>query len=275
MGNLSSHGAKAIKVSKEGRNNNSGTKKDIFFKWGDKNERTIRLVGDFRWVKTHWIGKSAFGGRDVKLFEDAAFSASNNALPNSIVCGAWDSTTESVSSDKPCVICEIMKKANQSLKENGNDFDESQKKMIQDVIFKCKATDNYFFLCIDRDEPYIAEGEKGFKIIKMPPSLLEAIINLDSKLTAADLNSDDNGIDLVIKKVAPASGKGRTEYSVTPVFEGVSIKVTPLTEEERSWNRPDLSKMAGKAFDDSYLRSCLTDDMKIILSSEDGEDAPF
>jgi hypothetical protein len=58
---LSSHGAKAIKVSKEGRNNNSGTKKDIFFKWGDKNERTIRLVGDFRWVKTHWIGKSAFG----------------------------------------------------------------------------------------------------------------------------------------------------------------------------------------------------------------------
>lgn len=273
MGNLSSHGAKAIKVSREGRssNSNNGQRKNLWFQWGDKTERTIRLVGDFRWQKAHWIGKSNFG-RDVKLFEDAAFQG-DNKLPNQIVCGAWDAATESISEDQHCIVCEIMKKADKIMKTSGKDFDESQKQMINDVIFKCKPKDNYYFLCIDRDDPYIAEGEKGFKIIQMPTTLLEAITNLDSKLTAADLNSDDHGIDIVIKKSSPASGKGKTEYSVTPVFEGVSIKVTPLTDEEKSWQRPDLSKLTGKPYDNDFLRECLTDDMQTILSSD--EEAPF
>lgn len=283
MGNLNSHGAKAIKASKEMNNynsNNSGQsfeKKDIWFKWDGKDERTIRLVGDFKWNRHHWIGKSKFAGKnDVDLFEEDAFKG-DNKLPNQIVCGNWDMSTESVS-DNGCAVCELLKKTENCLKKYGKDLDEQQKQNFKDIITKCKPKDNYYFLCIDRDNPYITEGEKGFKIIQMPLTLLTAITELSSKLTEIDLTSDEDGIDIVIKKTPPASGKGRTEYSVTPVFSGLTIKKTPLTEEELKWDRLDLSKMLGKAYDNDVLKECFTEEMNDILndSDEDAEDGmPF
>ena len=112
----------------------------------------------------------------------------------------------------------------------------------------------------------------------MPLTLLTAITELSSKLTEIDLTSDEDGIDIIIKKTPPASGKGRTEYSVTPVFSGLTIKKTPLTEEELKWTRLDLSKMLGKAYDNDVLKECFTEEMNDILndSDEDAEDGmPF
>ena len=67
---LGRHGQDALRSAAALNGNNGGganfAKENIWFDWGNKNERVIRLVGDFKAIRSHWIGESKFG-QDVAI----------------------------------------------------------------------------------------------------------------------------------------------------------------------------------------------------------------
>ena len=277
MSSISEKFEKANQINKQmnaNKNNGDFKKHDIFFNWGNKNEHTIRLIGGFVFGQTHWIGKSAFGNNKVDIINSDAIT--EKRLPMKIACTDWDITTESFDGDD-CPICRL-RKAAEALLNNSDGVEECHKQEWKAVRDKCRCGSVYLFKCIDRDNPYIAEGEKGAKIIQMPSELVEAIAALDKQLTDCDLSSDDEGIDIMIKREVPATGKGRTKYSAVPVFNGVKIKQTPLTAEEKaSAESLDLSKFVGKKIASDLLESEFTPIAQQIISSvtDNTDSMPF
>ena len=253
----------------------SFSKMDNWFKW-TKNEHVIRLVGDFIITHSHWIGPSPFN--QVKLFDDKLF-VGDDKLPYQINCGNWDIENEKEDKSCGCIICKLREVAGEILySEEGKALDEKNKKFFKDLKYKCDAKTRYFFNCIDRDNPYVNVEEKikGYKIIEIPYELMDGILALSEKLKGSDIASVDSGIDLIISK-SGGKGEGKVKYSVLPVYDGMSVKVTPLTDQEKEMKLLDLKLMCGKKQDQERLFNDLNDDIKMLLddSSSDSEDSPF
>lgn len=273
---LSKHGAKAIKFNEKvetNTNSNDFQKKNVWFNWGDEDERTVRLVGDFCWVRTHWIGKSNFNKeKDVDLFNSKAFIG-DKKLPMKINCSNWSVETEEIDENGGCAICQLAEKANDIMAKEGKHLDAERRQWLKNIIAKCTPKSAYFFKCIDRDNPFIAEGEKGYKIIQMSVELLMAITELDKKLEDTSISSEEDGIDIVIKREKPQQGqKGRTKYSALPVFKGVSVKQTPLDKEELSWADIDIKKFVGKPFETDALVGKFDEEIKLIWEGDDNNE---
>ena len=81
---LSRHGADALKKFETTSNSSEFTKDNIWFDWGNKEEHVIRIVGDFRISRSHWIGESKFGN-DVALLNSEAFKG-DKKLPMTVAC---------------------------------------------------------------------------------------------------------------------------------------------------------------------------------------------
>lgn len=276
MGMLGSKWDDVKEMNKENnkKDNNDFKKHNIFFNWGNKNEHVIRLIGSFVFGQTHWIGKSAFGNNKVDIINPDAIT--DKRLPMKIACTDWDIATESFDGHE-CPICRLRKAAD-ALLNNSEGVEECHKQEWKAVRDKCRCGAVYLFKCIDRDNPYVAEGEKGAKIIQMPAELVEAIAALDKQLNDTDLSSEKDGIDILIKRELPSTGKGRTKYSAVPVFDGVKIRQTPLTAEEiASAEAIDLTKFVGKKFASDVIEAEFTPIAQQIIGSvsESGEDIPF
>lgn len=246
-------------------------KQKLWFEWGDKNEHTVRFVGEFVWAQQHWIAKTQFGV-DYEIFPESAFTG-DEALRKSILCGNWD-VDGCNEVEAGCPICELGKKANAII--GSPDCDEELKKSYIALRNKCRPQQKFFIKVIDRENPYVSEGEKGYKILQMPNELLSAISQLDESIGEFSISSEDKGCDVVIKREPPINGKGRTKYSVTPVFDGITMKQTPLTNEEKAFRPLDLKKFIGLKYDRSALLNRMCKDATDILSAEnDGDDIPF
>lgn len=255
---------------KNGRSGGNFVKTDNFFKW-QKQEHTIRLVGDFLITHNHWIGPSAFNS--VSLFDEKNF-VGEEKLPHQMNCANWDIETEVENKKGECVICKLRKIAGDILySEEGKSLDEKNKKFFKDLKYKCDVKTRYYFNCIDRDNPYVNVEEKlkGYKIIEIPYDLMEGIISLTEKLSGVDITSVEDGIDLVISKKGGDGSK--VKYSVQPKINGMNIEKTPLTEMEKEMKLIDLKTVMGKQIDQKMLEEKLSDDIKILL--EDTEDSPF
>lgn len=264
---------------KKSHSNSGGNfpKTDNWFKW-TKNEHTVRLVGDFIIVHSHWIGPSPFN--PVKLFDEKLF-VGEDKLPYQMNCGTWDIEKEEDDNSCECLICKIRKVAGDILySEEGKALDEKDKKFFKDLKYKCDAKTRYFFNCIDRENPYVNVEEKikGYKIIEVPYELMDGIIALSDKLKGVDIASIEDGIDLTIRKEG-GGGAGKVKYSVLPVYDGMSILKSPLTDEERAMKVLDLKLMCGKKLDQERLFEKLNDDIKCLLDDSSdtskNEDAPF
>lgn len=255
--------------AKKAKGSGGYTKTDSFFKW-TKNEHTIRLVGDFIIAKSHWIGPSKFNS--VSLFDDKLF-VGEDKLPHQINCNNWDIDTEVEDKSCGCVICKLRKVAGDILySEEGKALDEKDKKFFKDLKYKCDARTRYWFNCIDRDNPFVDEAKtiRGYKAIEIPSDMFEGILALSEKLSGVDLTSPDGGIDLVISK---SGGDGSpVKYSVLPKMEGLTVKSSPLTEQEQEMELLDLKKIFGKKQDQDVLFEKLNDDIKSLI---DEEDNPF
>ncbi len=250
---------------------NDFPKQNVWFDWGDKSEHIVRLVGDFIYVHQHWIAKTNFG-TDYEIFPESAFKG-DNALRKSILCGNWDVTSESIV-ENGCPICELERKASSFIASK--DCDKDYKEQLTALRNRCRPVGRYLIQCIDRDNPYVSDNEKGFKILQMPRELIDAISSLDRGFTEFGISDDDKGIDIVIKKEVPPTGKGKTKYTVTPLFDGVKVKQTPLTEEEKSWRRLKLENFAGTKYERSLLKDRMTSDCVDILDiNENDDDVPF
>lgn len=278
--NLARHGAQALSGSTSNQSNDF-TKENVWFEWGNSEEHTVRLVGDFKWTRSHWIGPSQFG-QDIEIINSDAFKGENK-IPMNVACGNWDVDSESEEpSGDNCPVCRLGAHANLMLSKYGKDMEESDKEIIKNIRKKCAVRNVYLFKCIDRDNPYTDEEKtrKGYKIIKMPAELLTAIIELSKKLSGVNITSPEEGIDITIKRVKPEGNKkGKTSYTALPVYEGMTVKQTPLTEEELQFRDLDLSKFAGKPVDKERFEEELVEENNVRtiyeLDSTESEGTPF
>lgn len=277
MSNLAKHGQEALKQANNGSSNGNFPKENIWFDWGSKEEHVVRLVGDFKWIRSHWIGESSFG-KDIAILNPRAFKGESK-LPLSVACSNWDASTESEDPNGDCPICRLGRNADALLAKEGKNMDESDKAIIKAIRKKCAIRNTYLFKCIDRDNPWIddAKTKKGFKIIKMPGDLLNAIIELSKKFDGTSITSPEEGIDITIKRVK-GEGGGAPKFTALPVMAGMSVKQTPLTDEELQYRDLDLDKFAGKPVDKDRFEEELSDDnnVRVIYESAiDDGDAPF
>lgn len=280
--NLARHGAIALKGN-ETNNNSNFPKDNIWFDWGNKEEHTVRLVGDFKWTRSHWIGPSQFGkDKDIEIINATSFKGENK-IPMNVACGNWDVDTESEeASGDNCAVCRLAHNADKMLAKYGKEMEEADKETIKKIRKKCAFRNVYLFKCIDRDNPYLDDDKtrKGYKIIKMPAELLNAIIELSNKLQGVNITSPDGGIDITIKRVKPANG-GKTSYTALPVYEGMTVKQTPLTEEELQYHDLDLSKFGGKPVDKTRFEEELVEENNVrtiyenVDTEDNGENVPF
>ena len=285
MGNdfLSKHGATALKnAASLNTNSNNGNfgKENIWFDWGNKDEHTIRLVGDFVSIRSHWIGESKFG-QDIAILNSGAFKG-DNKLPMTVACGNWDAETETEDPDgDACPVCRLGRNADAMLKKYGKELEEADKATFKNIRRKCAVKCQYLFKIIDRENPYVDEEKtrKGYKILRAPEKLLKAILELSDKMKGIGISSPDEGIDITIKKIVSETSKNDVSYSALPVMEGVSVKQTPLTEEERGFRELELHKFAGKPVDKERFEEELTDEnnVRTIYENADMDDgnAPF
>ena len=279
LSNLARHGQEALKVMANRYGSQEGfTKDNIWFDWGNKEEHTVRLVGDFKWIRTHWIGESKFG-KDIAILNPSAFK--DKRIPMNIACSNWDAESETEDPFKGCPVCRLAKNADEMLKRHGKEMEEADREIIKAIRRKCSPKNTYLFKCIDRDNPYVddAKSRKGFKIIKMPYELLNAIIELSKKFGETNITSPDEGIDLSIKRSKGENG-GPMKYTVLPVMTGMNVKPTPLTEEERNYHDIELLKFTGKEIDKDAFEEDLVDEnnVRMIYENSVGEsngDAPF
>ncbi|MBR4315983.1 MAG: hypothetical protein IKP65_03310 [Alphaproteobacteria bacterium] len=277
---LTAHGAKALKSNTN--NDTQFAKENIFFDWGNSEEHVVRLVGDFKWIRSHWIGENQFG-TDITILNPSAFKGENK-IPMNVACGNWDVETESEDPDGDnCPVCRLGKNADQMLSKYGKEMQDSDKEIIKNIRRKCAIKNMYLFKCIDRDNPYVDDEKtkKGFKIIKMPAELLNAIIELSKKISGINITSPDEGIDITIKRVKPEGGKkGKTTYTAIPVYDGMTVKQTPLTDEERAYHDLDLTKFAGKPVDKERFEAELVEENNVRTIYEnvditESNNAPF
>ena len=263
------------KREEEKANKKSGNfeKRDIWFKW-TKKEHTIRLVGDCIVAHKHWIGPSDFN--DVDIYDESNFAKGDNRLPYQINCGNWDIEKEMEDNGK-CVICQLREIASEVLySEEGKKLDEKNKKFFKDLRYKCDVKTRYYFNCIDRDNPYVTEDKKfGYKIIEMPYELMDGLLALSTSLTDVDLSSVTDGIDLKITKSGGGS-EGKVKYGVLPIMKGLSIKATPLTEQEKETELNDLALICGKMQDQEELTERLKGEIRGLLTcTSSSGDSPF
>lgn len=282
---LARHGAEALKRLQSNAGSGSGMmqRDNIWFDWGSSDEHIIRLVGDFKEMRSHWIGESKFQKTDdIAILRPSAFKG-DSKLPMNVACGNWDADTESADPvGDNCPICRLGRNAENVLKKHGKELNETDKAIFKKIMKKCKVTSTFYFKCIDRDNPYVDEEKtrKGYKIIKMPGELFKAIMELSKTMKGVSILSDDGGIDIRIKRTKPENGKGKTTYTVNAVMDGLTVKQTPLTDEERQYRDIDLSKFAGKPIDKDRFEEEMVDDDNIRICYSQGsadvdENAPF
>lgn len=259
------------RAAEQGTGGNFDDNEKIFFEITE-GTHTIRIVGDFVSVHSHWIAHSKYS--KVRLFEDSAFTG-NDRLRKNVNCPDFDIETEMKTKKKTCNICKLKAAANDILVEGGASLDPEQKKLLEGVTYDCAFAERNFFLCIDRDNPEIAPGKPGFKIIELPKAAMKQWCTLVESNVKVDPSSIDEGVDITLKRSKDKNGKA--EYSLSYVMDGLSLKQTPLTDEEKAYKMPDIKKIMGKMPDQEVIYNKLLEEFRELIddaAEETEEDTP-
>ena len=94
------------------------------------------------------------------------------------------------------------------------------------------------------------------------------------------ISSIDEGIDITIKKVVSDTARTDVTYTALAVMDGMKVKQTPLTDEEKEYRDLDLAKFAGKPVHKDRFEEELTEDNNVKslyenADMDDNGDAPF
>ena len=256
---------KRAKENNSGSSSNFNDDENIFFDFTEGTHR-IRLVGQWTTIHSHWIGPSQFS--KLSFYDESAFKG-DNRLKKNINCSDWDSDTETPTKEKTCTICKLRSVANDLLYEC-SDLDSKQKKYLENIASEAFPNERTFFLCIDRDNPEIAPGKKGFKIIEFPRALMKTWVTLVEQNADFDPTSEDEGVDFIVTK--EKKGK-KTEYTVNYAMKGLNVCQTPLTDEEKEYNKHDIKKIMGKLPDqDDLFDKLLPEFQELINDGSEGEE---
>lgn len=234
---------------------------NVFFDFSEGTHR-IRLVSEWVTTREHWIAPSKFSKKI--LFPETAF-VGDDKLKKSIFCADFDSDTEMTVNEKTCVVCKLRAAANNILYGSGNSLDKEQRDFLTDVAKECSPMEHYYFLCIDRDNPEIAPGKKGFKIIEFPRALKNAFDEKCKSNPDIDCISDTDGVDFVVTKKKDGQ---KYSYTIDYVIKGRGIAITPLTEEEKNYQRPDIKKIKCKLPDQDQIFRNMYEEFSQLISDE-------
>lgn len=243
-----------------GSNFNNNDK--IFFDLSEGTHR-IRLVGDWVCVHSHWIAPTQFSR--VNLYSENAFKGENR-LRKMVNCPDFDIDTELLNSEKKCTICKLHAAANDIL-YSCNDLDKKQKTFLENIAYDTRFSERVFFLCIDRDNPEVSPGKKGFKIIEFPKSLMSQWMQLVGSNPDLECTSVEEGVDFNVIKTK--DGGNRSQYLIQYVMAGTKICQTPLTDEEKTFERLDIKKIMCKMPDQGTLYEKLLPEFREILDDQE------
>lgn len=244
--------------------NNFSNDDNVFFDFTPGDHR-VRLVGDWTVVHSHWIGPSKFS--KVAFYDEDSFKG-DERLKKTVNCPDFDVDTETSTEEKTCTICKLRAAANDLIYEC-KDLDAKQKKYLENIAYEAFPNERVFFLCIDRDNPEISEGKKGFKIIEFPKALTEQWIKLVEENEEVDPNSEDEGIDFIISKKKEGN---KNKYTIHYAMKGAKACQTPLTDEEKAYPKPDIKKIMCKMPDqDSLFEKLLPEFKELIEDSDEGK----
>jgi hypothetical protein len=246
--------------------------KNIFFRFGngEREEHILRLVGDFFITKKHWIGPSKFN--DYPLYDDEEFDG-EDPLPNQITCNDCDDEGKAV--DGGCPICQLNANVRNILRsKEAESLEEGAKRDLENLRKKSMPKTHCYINVIDRNDPDYAKDGNGYKIADFNKSIITGIGSIVKDIEPDDIAGIEDGCDIKITKVGNGTD---AKYTVSLVLERASVKRTPLTDEEKSWDLHDLKAICGKKIDANLLRDRLADEPKSLLEGEDeGSDGvPF
>jgi len=234
----------------------------IFHQWKD-GDNIIRLVGEFIEVRTHFIAPVK-NRNDRGLCRDDAFEG-DDALPQVINCPNWDIEMEKPRKQKTCPICVLNELAWAALKENPT---PEEKKFLESLRIASAPRRNVKWNIIDRADPFVIVTENGQERrvlgLKIATIGMEAYNDIEAifEQCGFDITDPDAGIDI---RVVKGFNGTRTVYTAQACVEGLNLKQTPLTEEERALALHDLKAICGRAVDIDKLMDALHEDLRQLI----------
>jgi hypothetical protein len=234
----------------------------IFHSWKD-GDNFVRLAGEFAEVRTHFIApapkRSERGICGMVAFQG------DEKLPQVINCPDWDIAKEEVKRVKTCPVCKLRTIALAVLHENPTD---EEKAFFEGLLPTLAVRRNVKWNMIDRDDPYVLVVENGqeqkvlgFKIATIG---MEAYNDIEGifEQCGSDITDPTAGIDI---KVVRGFNGTRTTYTAQACVEGLSLKVTPFTEEEAALVLHDLKTVCGKQVDVQKVVDAMHEDLRQML----------
>ena len=264
---------KAKYASQVKTNSNNNNKIVGFYNWKD-GDNIVRLVGKPIMTRTYYLPMGSFNKTDI--FKKNAFDKESNkefALPKVINSPNWDIENERFV-DNGDVLLSLNKIANEMIKvgtANGLSAQEINK--WKDIRTKTIPTLQYKFLCLDRDMPYVIEDGKikeprvlaGYKVITFTKTLFEMIIAAQETYGQDDIFDVDKGADLVIKKsVDPKTHK--VVWAANLRMIGRTVAETPLTDEEKALQMPNLLQISNKQIPNEQIMHNLLEQYATMIN---------
>jgi len=256
-----------------------GRTSGIFFDFKD-GDNQLRLIGEFVEMKTHFIAPAP-ARKNRGLCKPEAFNGEDR-ISVIINCPDWDINTEEAASEKTCPICRLNALAQGLLRENGNSLDEKAKTYLIKLMSDTGQRTQFKWNVIDRDDPTVTQvtgdGEQkvfGYKIAGFGMGAWRDITGIFSQV-GFDITDPEKGIDIIVTKDNGVGKGGRVSYSAKAVIEGTSVKVTPLTDDEKSVGLNDIRKVSGKQVNPQAVYDALHNDLKGLLDDDgdSGDETP-
>ena len=246
--------------------------KGIFHQFKD-GDNPVRLVGEFVQVKTHFIAPSP-KRKDRGLCQQEAFEGEDK-LPQVVNCADWDINGEKETKEKTCVICKLNALAREMLKNSK--LTAEDKEHFKALSAATYARTSLKWNILDRDDPYVVQntddGEKKILGLKISTIGMEAWTDIEKIFhqLGFDITDPVKGIDININK---GSNGARVKYSANAIMQGITVKQTPMTEEELALEKHDLKKICGSEVDQAKVLSALHVDLRSYLEDVATEPIP-
>lgn len=218
----------------------------------------VRFVGNFTQRKVHWINNGV--RNKLRLYNDSLFS--NKKIPINVNCLNWNIEGEE-RKDNGCVICKLNKIAKNLLYNHKDSLSKDEITKFENLRSKTNDSTLYNWNIIPR-KPDV----QGYKIIGVSSDLFKDLLDIHNNYPKI-FASDDFGVDI---KIVRSNDAGKTSYSASIVLkDGMTVQVTPLTEDEKKWKLINLIEVCGKQTDQQLLLDNLESEWKDLLTSfEDG-----
>jgi len=209
---------------------------------------------------------------DRGLCQADAFKAGENRLPQVINCLNWSVEKEELIEGNRCPICRLHEIARLALKDNPTN---EERKFLETLFRSSSLRINLKWNVIDRDNPFVTridrDGEvqiRGFKIATIG---MDAYTDIEGifEQCKSDITDVEEGIDVEIER---GNNGTRTIYSARAVVDGKSLKVTPLTPEEKAMKPHDLKIICGRMIEPQRIIDFLHGDYRELLDINVDED---